>query len=224
MKATLLVFAWNEIDGMRIIMPRIDRSWFHQILVVDGGSTDGTVEYCEDQGYEVFVQRAPGLGAAMVESLERITGDVIVAFSPDGNSIPERIPALLAKMEEGYDLVTVSRYLDGAKSEDDDAITGVANWFFTALVRRAFRAPLTDALVMFKAYRRDLFDDVRIDTNKNAWATQVLLRSIKRGKRLGEIPGDEPPRIGGVRKMQIVRFGIQEMVTLTREFLRPARR
>jgi len=223
LKATLLLFTWNEIEGLQAVMPRVVPSWFHQILVVDGGSTDGTVEYCREQGYEVFVQSAPGLGVAMQEALERVTGEVVVAFSPDGNSVPERIPPLLAKMEEGYDIVTVSRYLDWARSADDDAVTGVANWVYSAMVRHLFRAPITDALVMFKAYRTSLLRDVGIDTRRNAWASQVLLRSLRAGRRIGEIPGDEPPRIGGERKMKIVRFGLQELYVFTREFLRPSR-
>ena len=45
MNYTLVVLTLNEIDGMKAIMPRIKREWFEQILVVDGGSTDGTIEY-----------------------------------------------------------------------------------------------------------------------------------------------------------------------------------
>ena len=59
MSATLLVLTLNEIDGMRAIMPRIPVGLFRQILVVDGGSTDGTVEYARSQGYAVHVQSRP---------------------------------------------------------------------------------------------------------------------------------------------------------------------
>ena len=45
MKTTLLVFALNELEGMKIIMPKIEKDWCEQIIIVDGGSTDGTKEW-----------------------------------------------------------------------------------------------------------------------------------------------------------------------------------
>jgi glycosyltransferase involved in cell wall biosynthesis len=45
MKTTLLVMTLNEINGMKAIMPQIDRAWCDQIIIVDGGSTDGTIEW-----------------------------------------------------------------------------------------------------------------------------------------------------------------------------------
>jgi len=52
----LLVFTLNEIDGMKQIMPRIQREWVDEIFIVDGGSTDGTVEFARENGYAVYVQ------------------------------------------------------------------------------------------------------------------------------------------------------------------------
>ena len=132
MKTTLLVAAWNELDGMKAIMPQIKREWVDQILVVDGQSTDGTAEWAREQGYEVIVQQKPGgLRYGYYDALPHIKGDVVITFSPDGNSLADKIPALVEKMKEGYDMVIVSRYLDGARSEDDDFLTAFGNWFFT---------------------------------------------------------------------------------------------
>ena len=57
---TLLIPTLNEIDGMKVIMPQIERDWVDQILILDGGSKDGTIEYARDNGYEVYVQQKPG--------------------------------------------------------------------------------------------------------------------------------------------------------------------
>ena len=134
MKTTLLVMTLNEIDGMKAIMPRIKREWFDQIIVVDGGSTDGTIEYAKQEGYSFYVQKRQGFRHAYFEVMPLVEGDVIVTFSPDGNSIPELIPELIEKMREGYDMVIVSRYLGKAKSDDDDLLTGFGNWLFTKTV------------------------------------------------------------------------------------------
>ena len=102
MKTSLIIPTLNEIDGVREVLPRIDPRWCDEILVVDGGSTDGTVEWLRENGYRVIVQDVPGIGNAYRQAYRHTTGDVVVTFSPDGNSIPELIPALVRKMSEGW--------------------------------------------------------------------------------------------------------------------------
>ena len=105
MKVTLLIPTLNEIEGMRRIMPQIRHEWVDEIVVVDGGSRDGTVEYAESLGLKVVRQKKRGLRQGYLEALPHITGEIIITFSPDGNSLPDRIPALVSKIREGYDLV-----------------------------------------------------------------------------------------------------------------------
>ncbi|MDI6743438.1 MAG: hypothetical protein QMD11_11955, partial [Smithella sp.] len=69
MKTTLLVCTLNEIDGMRVIMPQIDRQWCDQIIILDGGSTDGTIQYARDNGYFVYIQKKKGFRHAYTEVL-----------------------------------------------------------------------------------------------------------------------------------------------------------
>ena len=101
---------------MQKMMPRIRPEWCDQLLIIDGGSTDGTLEYAKENGYTVIKQTKKGMRRAYTELLPYVTGDVLITFSPDGNSIPEIIPKLVDKVREGYDMIIVSRYLDGARS------------------------------------------------------------------------------------------------------------
>jgi glycosyltransferase involved in cell wall biosynthesis len=64
LKTTLFIPVLNELEGSKIIMPRIKKEWFDEIIVVDGGSNDGTVEYYESNGYRVISQKSKGLSAA----------------------------------------------------------------------------------------------------------------------------------------------------------------
>lgn len=219
MRTTLLVAALNEIEGMRAVMPLVKPEWCDQILVVDGGSTDGTIEYARERGYDVIVQKKPGLWQGYREAWPYIRGDAVVTFSPDGNSIPELIPPLIAKMREGYDMVIVSRYLGPAKSADDDIITGFGNWLFTKTVNVLYGANYTDVMVIYRIFYTKLFFELGIDREDYVWLERALhtrlgaeplisVRMAKAGKRIAEIPGDEPPRLGGVRKLQIIRWGL----------------
>jgi glycosyltransferase involved in cell wall biosynthesis len=227
--ATLFVPTLNEIEGMKRIMPLVRREWVDQILVVDGRSTDGTAEYARAQGYEVVVQSRPGIRHAYFEAFPLVRGDIVVTFSPDGNSLPELIPALIAKVrDEGFDMVIASRYAPGAHSDDDDWLTGFGNWFFTRLINALHGGRYTDALVIYRAYRTSLFRDLGLDQD-SAYATEKLLgtvigvepllsvRAAKRKLRLAEIPGDEPLRTGGVRKLQTFRWGAAYLLQVLRE-------
>ena len=73
----------NEIDGMRVVMPKIRSDWVDEIIIVDGGSTDGTIDYAQENGYQIYVQKQEGFRHAYCEILERINTDYIIAFSPD---------------------------------------------------------------------------------------------------------------------------------------------
>src|SRR5690349_813127 len=102
MKVTILALTLNEIAGVQAILPAIDPAWYEQLLVVDGGSTDGTVEWCRAHGFEVVAQRRRGIRYAYLEVLDHIEGDVVLTLSPDGNCPVAFIPALLARVAEGH--------------------------------------------------------------------------------------------------------------------------
>lgn len=216
---------------MRTIMPRIKRQWVDQILVLDGGSKDGTAEYAREQGYEVYVQKEKGMRQAYHEALPLVRGDILITFSPDGNSIPELIPPLCRKMEEGHDMVIVSRYLPPARSYDDDWITAFGNWLFTATINRLHGGHYTDTMVMYRAYRTRLIHDLELDDyrwyrtpekllfTRISWEPLLSTRAARRRLKIAEIPGDEPRRYGGKRKLHVIQWGMAYYFQVIRDWL-----
>lgn len=231
MKVTLLALTLNEIDGVRVILPQIAREWADQILVLDGGSTDGTVEWARANGYDVYAQRRPGIRHAYLEALPHVRGDVILSLSPDGNCDPAVIPRILDKMRQGYDMVIGSRYLGEARSEDDDLVTGFGNWLFTRTVNLLYRARYSDVMVIYRAFTRDLIYDLRLHQENSytlperlfrtviSWEPLMSVRAAKYGKRIGEVAAGEPPRIGGERKLQVLRWGAAYYFQIWKEWL-----
>ncbi len=229
MKVTILIPTLNEIHGMKTIMPKLKKEWYHQILIVDGQSTDGTIEFAKKAGYEIIVQQKKGIRNAYLEALPFITGDVILTFSPDGNSIPEMIPECIAKMKEGYDMVIISRYAPGAHSYDDDFLTAFGNRLFTLLINLLHQGHYTDAMVIYRAYRKSLIAELDLDKEESysveesllktkiSWEPLLSIRCAKKRFKVAEIPGDEPVREGGERKLQIWRWGAAYLFEIFRE-------
>jgi glycosyltransferase involved in cell wall biosynthesis len=223
---TLLLPTLNEIEAIGVILPQIRREWVDDIIVIDGGSTDGTVEFARARGLRVLSQARRGYGEGMLQGMQAATTDVVIEFTPDGNSIPADIPRIIEKMHDGYDLVIGSRYLPGAKSEDDDWLTALGNRLFTGTVNLFFGARYTDALVGFRAYRRACALKLGLDAKGLSWPCQSSIRFARAGLRVGELAASEPARIGGKRKMRPVATGIEICKLILRDFLtfRPGKR
>ncbi len=218
MKTTLIAATLNEIEAVQAVLPQIDKAWVDEIIITDGGSTDGTVEYCKEHGYTVVQQQGKGYGSAIRQAVNVAQGDIIIEFPPDGNSLPEKIPQVIAAIEAGKDFVIVSRYKDGAKSYDDDFMTAIGNKMFTALTNLVFGTNFTDVLVGYRAYRKDHFDRLNLDADGLSWVLQEAVRFGTSGCRVGEIGGDEPERVGGERKMRIFKTGWEILVLMFHEY------
>ncbi len=216
--------ALNELDGLKHILPMVDRGDFEQIIVADGNSGDGTEAWCLANGYEVYLQQEPGLRAAYKEVWPNIRGEYVVTFSPDGNCDPSKIPLILDEIRNNRpDLVIGSRYLPGVSSDDDDFVTRFGNWLFNAIARKFFGGKVTDVMVIYRGFRKNLVDELGLFEDKPYQFFEKVLRTkisieplmsvraIHRKYLITEIPAGEPPRIFGERKLQIVRWGLAYM-------------
>ena len=218
--------ALNEHDGIKAIMPKINTKLFEQILVLDGGSTDGTQELARSMGYEVYQQKQKGLHHAYKEVMPLIRGEALILFSPDGNSLPEALEPLITKFnKDNYDMVIASRYCDGASSEDDDPVTAFGNWLFTNVINLVYGTKYSDAMVMYRIFKKELFYQLDLDRKVSFWPEKLFLTTIsiepllsmRAGTaklKVGEIGANEPVRIGGKRKLQIIRWGCSYMLQL----------
>jgi glycosyltransferase involved in cell wall biosynthesis len=205
-KTTLLLPVRNEIVGLRRYLPEfLAAGLADQLLVLDGRSTDGSADYARSLGCEVVVQSGRGMRSGYLECWSAVRGDAVVVFSPDGNSLPESVPALFAALRDGYDLVIASRYKDGARSDDDTVLSGLGNFVFTRSIG-SFGYPYTDAMVMLRGFRRELPHELGLTRHRSprweasfgrhvSWEPLMSIRAAKAGLRIGELPFSEPARL-----------------------------
>jgi glycosyltransferase involved in cell wall biosynthesis len=219
MSVIVFVLTLDEIDGVSEIMPKIKKEWADKIIFVDGGSTDGTVEKAKELGFEVIHQKNQGEGNACRVGTDATESDFIMFFSPDGNDVPDDIPKLIEKTNEGHDIVHISRFGKNSVSEDANWLDRFGNNMFTFLVNTFFGGNYSDALNGFRIIRRKIWDGLKTDAQYLNIEQQTCIRLAKLKIPIFEIDGKEPKRIGGERKMRPLTTGAQLSYQIIKEFI-----
>lgn len=197
----------------------------YEIIFVDDASSDRSFELLAnlvetDRRLKVIcLRRNFGQTAALSAGFDEARGDVIVAMDGDLQHDPADLPALLQKIDEGYDIASGWR-----KERKDNAImrrfpSRIANWMMSKLSG----VPLHDFGTTFKAYRKDVLKDVNLYGELHRFIP--ALASFY-GARIAEVPISNPPREGGASHYGIGRtfnvlFDIMTIRFLLRYFTSP---
>ena len=194
----LFISTKNEIEGITQLFPRIPVDPFDECYALDGGSTDGTVEFFREHGIEVVPDVKKGeifnKGASLTQCED------LVFFAPDGNEDPEDILRLLGKLREGHDMVIASRFMPESRNEEDDKLLPLRAWAnraFTLLVDLRWGGHLTDTINGFRAVKRRCVLEMNLEPTGFDIEFQMSIRGRKLGYSIVEIATREGDRIGG---------------------------
>lgn len=222
MKSTLVILTLNEIEGVRVVYKNIPFSKIDEILVVDGGSRDGTIEFFESCGIRVIIQEVMGRGEAFQIARKEAKAERLVFFSPDGNEDPQDITNLIDKLEEGYDMAIASRFKKGGHNEEDEVLLpwrAWANRAFTFLANIIWNRDryITDTINGFRAITKEAFDKMKIDAPGFVIEYQMSIRAMKLNLKVAEIPTYEDNRIGGESTAKSISTGFLFVKFLLKE-------
>ena len=221
-RSSLVILTRNEIDGITALFDKIPIDVPDECFVVDGGSTDGTIEYFRDRGIRVIEQDVRGRGEAFRIAVNATDCDVLIFYSPDGNENPEDIPRLIDIMSEGYDMAICSRFLPDGENEEDDLLfpwRAWANRTFTMVANVLWGGRLTDSINGYRAVRREAFKQLNPDGPGYVIEYQLSIRALKSGMKLAEIPTCEGQRIGGESYAKSLPTGLLFLRFLLRELM-----
>mgnify|MGYP001176348699 FL=1 len=218
---TLLLPTLNEVVGFKAIFPKIDTNLFDKILVIDGGSTDGTVEYAKSHNLHLVTQKEKGLGPAVMEAISIIETDCVIEFSLDGNCLVEQLPMIVENLHKGDDLVVVSRYLPPAVSYDDTFVTAFGNKMFTFFIGLLGQFNPTDTLTIYRGFDIKIakYPEFKKFLYGPVFEPLISAVAINRGLKISEISGDEPARIGGTSKMSVIYNGLCIVLCIIRMYV-----
>jgi glycosyltransferase involved in cell wall biosynthesis len=174
-----------------------------EVILVDDGSRDDTWDQVRAVAVDPRVQglrlgRNVGQTAAMMAGFDHARGDVIVSLDGDLQNDPRDIPALVSKLDEGYDLVCGWRH----QRQDKLLLRKVPSWVANRLIRRLTGVPITDNGCSLKAYRRDLLNRIALYAEQHRFIPAL---SASVGARIAEMPVRHHARRYGESKYGISR-------------------
>ncbi len=216
-RVSCVVPAMNEARNIEWVLERVP-DVIDQIILVDGDSTDDTVEIARRIRPDVLVvgQQRPGKGAALRAGFDAADGEVIVMIDADRSMDPAEITRFLDRIDTGYDLVKGSRFMTGAGTDDMEAIRRWGNRVLRDVTNTLYSCQFTDLCYGFMAFRRTVLETLDLRTDGFEIETEIVVRAVKTGLRVAEVPSFEAPRIYGTSNLRTWRDGGRVASTLIR--------
>jgi dolichol-phosphate mannosyltransferase len=216
---SVLVLTLNEAATIGEVLRQVGRhlereGLRHELIVVDGGSRDGTVALAEGAGARVIAQRDKGYGNALREGLRSCRGDVVVTLDADQSHDPAVVHNLLAARDQA-DLVIASRYVRFGHAVMPPLrllLSRILNWIYTSVLS----LPIADVSSGFRLYRRALLDAIDLAGEHFDVLPELAVQAYARGFRVREIPFHYRPRAGGTSHARVVAFTPSYLRTLYR--------
>jgi glycosyltransferase involved in cell wall biosynthesis len=229
-RVSIVVPALNEAANLAEVLPTLPP--VHEVILVDGGSVDGTVQAAREllPGIVTLTQVRRGKGNALAAGFARVTGDVVVMFDADGSADAEEIPRFVAALVDGADFAKGSRFGPGGGSADITPVRRLGNRFLHTWMNVSFRTRFTDLCYGYNAFWADLIPFLDLPDHELVapgaamlWGdgfeieTLINCRFAGAGLAITEVPSVERERIHGVSNLHAVSDGLRVLRTLHTE-------
>ncbi len=215
----LVIPAWNERENLELLLPALRETldglgicW--EIIVVDGGSSDGTAEAADRRGARIVRQHQRGYGAALMEGIQASRAPYVVTMDADLSHRPTFIEDLWKHRTEAEVLIA-SRYVPGGESR--------THWFRRLCSRilnvtygRVLSLPLHDLSSGFRMYRRDILEGLQLQARDFDILEEILIKVHALGFQIRELPFRYLSRGTGRSHARFLRFGWAYSKTLLR--------
>ncbi len=229
-RVAVVIPVFNERDSLPLVVGAIPAGLVEEIVVVDNGSTDGTDSIA--RGLPVRLVREPrrGYGSACLAGVAALANrppEILVFLDGDFSDHPEEMPALIAAVSAGAELVIGSRALGESEPGALLPQARFGNALACLLIRWLLGQRYTD-LGPFRAIRWDAYERLGMRDTSFGWTCEMQVKAVRKGLRIAEVPVSYRRRIG-VSKITgtlngTLRAGAKILGTIARYGLAPLRR
>ena len=224
--AVVLLPTLNEEAGLARTLSELPSDHFDapgrkiRPLIIDGGSTDGTLEVARSWGIPVLSQKSRGKGGAMLEAIawvHRRNIPYVIVLDADATYPPENVVPALELLARGTDLVVGVRHpVWGPPSDAKDLVHRVGNLVLSYTASVLSRRPILDICSGFWGVATQKFMDLGLDDATFAIEAELVLKSVRRGYSIHQIPVSYHERLGDA-KLRALRDGSRILRTIVRE-------
>jgi glycosyltransferase involved in cell wall biosynthesis len=207
---SVVIPAWNEREGIEKTIKAIPKSelenagWEVQILVVDGGSDDGTAEMARKAGAEVIIEPRRGYGRAYKTGFVYARGDIIVTADADSTYPVEDIPKLVKILEEeNLDFITTNRFACAQMEEEVMSLRNkIGNMILAVEIKLLFRLNMKDPESGMWVFKRSILDKLKLNSDSNVFSHEIKIEACYFNRcKWKEVPIRYRARSGGPAKL-----------------------
>ncbi len=218
---SVVIPALNEAANLPHVFSRLPGS-IDEVVLVDGNSTDGTIQVALAlrPSVRVVLQSGTGKGNAVACGFAAAQCDIIVMLDADGSTDPAEIPRFIEPLLKGADFVKGSRFIEGGGSSDITRLRRAGNRALGGIVNILYRTRYTDLCYGYNAFWRDCLPQMHVTCDGFEVETLINVRIARAGLHAVEVPSQESERIHGTSNLSAFRDGSRVLRTIMGERLR----
>jgi glycosyltransferase involved in cell wall biosynthesis len=221
-RVSVVIAALDEEESLGHVLRRLPGG-LHEVILVDGHSTDRTIETAQALRPDIRIITQPGRGKgdALRAGFAAARGDLVIAIDADGSTDPIEIPAFVGALLSGADYVKGSRFIPGGGTDDMTFTRKMGNLGLMLLCRVLFGTRYTDLNYGFTGFWRRELNTLDLRSEGFEIETEMNLRAAITNLKVVEVASFERSRVGGVAHLVPLSDGWRVLMEIFRQRRRP---